>query len=138
MDWKITAILATIFLGVYNFLVKKFFRDNEDWRIIVPVIFVGTLALAAYTAFTYRDIKTTSTSLSNIAAISIVGGAMLVLTLLSFADQSSHASVIAPIMALSIVITVLLGSMFLNEPLTTSKIAGVVLALVSVLLLVKD
>lgn len=135
IDWKIAAIIAMIALGVYNFLIRKFFVDGQDWRILIPMIFLGVLATAVYYAAVYKEVKFTNNSLSYLAGIGFFGLLVVIFSLLAVSHPKAELSVIIPVFALSTVITILLATVFLHEQLTTTRIIGVILALASIYLI---
>ncbi len=135
IDWKIAAIITMAALGVYNFLIRKFFADGQDWRTLIPMIFLGMLVLAVYYATAYKEVKFTNTTLAYLAGIGFFGLLVTVFSLLAVSHPKAELNVIIPIFALSTVITVILATVFLQEQMTTTRIAGILLALASIYLI---
>jgi len=133
-DWRILSVAAMLALGVYNVAFKKFFSDGGDWRIFLPIVALAGLAAIAYLAFTYKDMQVGRADLPLIGIILasiLIGG---VATMLVYADRSSHMTVAVPILALASVVAVLLSIAFLGETLSVTRAAGVLLAVVAIVL----
>lgn len=134
-DWRVAAVITMFSLGVYNFLMRKFFADGEDWRILIPMVAVAALALAVYYAFAQKEVKLTGNSLTYLAGIALFGLLVLVFSMLAVSHPQAQLTVVIPIFALSTVITVFLAAAFLGEQITLTKGAGILLALASIYLI---
>lgn len=122
-------------LGVYNFLMRKFFADGEDWRVLIPMVAFGALVLTAYYVFAQKEVKLTGNSLAYLAEIAFFGLLVLVFSLLATSHPQAQLTVVIPIFALSTVITILLAAAFLGEQITLTKGIGILLALASIYLI---
>lgn len=132
MDWRITSAVALVTLALFGLVLKKFFLDAEDWRIMIPIFVIASLLLGAYYITTMKDVKYTSTSMLNIAAIAIL---MVVSNLAIFLSvQNGPLSVVIPIINLNSILIVVFSIMFLGESFTLLKGAGVLLGVISVYL----
>ena len=138
VDYRVLALAAMLSLGAYNFAIRKFFVEKEDWRMLIPVIVLAALALGAYYAATYKSVKTTEKSLFYAGMLVVIGAFALFLPYITLAQPDAKLNVAMPIIALSTVVTVGLGIVFLGEQLTAYRIAGIILALASIVLLVID
>jgi len=136
MDYRMLALGAMAALGAYNFLIRKFFADGEDWRLLIPVVVVAALALGAYYAASYKGIRATQNSWLYAAAFIVIGGLAFVLPYAALAQPDAKVNVAIPIFSLSTVVAVVLGMLFLGEQLTILRAVGIVLAIVSIVLLV--
>ncbi|MEM4389543.1 MAG: EamA family transporter [Candidatus Micrarchaeia archaeon] len=138
MDYRVLALGAMVALGAYNFLIRKFFADREDWRLLIPVVVVAALVLGVYYLANYRAIRATPNSWLYAVAFIVVGGLALVLPYAALAQPDAQVSVAIPIFSLSTVVAVVLGMLFLGEQLTLLRVAGILLALASIVLLVME
>ncbi|MEM3030833.1 MAG: EamA family transporter [Candidatus Micrarchaeia archaeon] len=138
MDYRVLALGAMIALGAYNFLIRKFFADREDWRLLIPVVVVAALALGVYYAANYKTIKATQNSWMYAVAFIAIGGLAFILPYAALAQPDAKINVAIPIFALSTVVAVALGAVFLGEQLTLLRAVGILLALASIVLLVME
>ncbi|MFH1285791.1 MAG: EamA family transporter [Candidatus Micrarchaeota archaeon] len=135
VDWRIITLAAMVTLGVYNFLVKKFFAAKEDWRILIIPVFVAVLALTLYFVSSYKEVKFTQSTPLYALAILVVGALVVLLGTLAVASPDAPLNVVIPVIALSSVVTVILGIVFMGEALPLTRIVGIVLALISIYLI---
>ena len=136
MDWRIAALITMLALGVYNILVKKFI-ENEDWRVMIPIVFVVSLALFVYFLASYQTfadkISTSSAFFSfSLAFVFIVA---TIFTYLSFKEGGTISAAV-PIFNLSMFISVLISVIFLKEQINLLTILGMVLSFIGMVLLV--
>ena len=135
LDWRIAALLVMLLLGIYSVALKKFFNSGADWRVFLPLVgLVGIVALA-YFAYSYKEIKFTNDAvvLGGITAVSI--GLVTLFSMLVYADPETQLNVAFPIMSLAMVSTAALSLVFLGEQLSIKMIAGIALAVVSIIVL---
>jgi len=135
MDWRIAAVVTMLVLGVYNILVKKFV-DNEDWRVVIPFVFIASLVLfiyflATYQTFAYK-INTDSILLS--VALALVFGISIIFTYLSF-SEGGPVSIVVPIFSLSTFVAVILAVVFLKETINFQTMIGIILSLAGMVFL---
>jgi len=135
MDWRIAAVVTMLVLGVYNILVKKFV-DNEDWRVMIPFVFVASLVLFIYFLATYQTfadkINTDSILLS--VALALVFGISIIFTYLSF-SEGGPVSIVVPIFSLSTFVAVILAVVFLKETINFQTMIGIFLSLAGMVFL---
>jgi uncharacterized membrane protein len=136
MDWRIAAVVTMLALGVYNILVKKFVEPNEDWRVMIPFVFVASLLLMIYFLATYQTfadkINTDSILLS--VALAVVFSVSTIFTYLSYAE-GGPVSIVVPIFSLSTLVSVILAVVFLNENINFQTTIGILLSLLGMVLL---
>jgi len=123
-------LIATVAVGFAAFTYKLGLRQGA-----VPIALVvaqGAVALTLSTAFTAyldRSIRPSRPALVHapVSAVLLV----VAFTLLAKALERGEVSVVVPIAQMGFVVTALLGFVFLREPFTARKGAGLVVALVA-------
>ncbi|MCX6775506.1 MAG: EamA family transporter [Candidatus Micrarchaeota archaeon] len=135
MDWRIAAVVTMLALGVYNILVKKFV-DNEDWRVVIPFVFVASLVLFIYFLATYQTfadkINTDSVLLS--VALALIFAISIFFTYLSF-KEGGPVNIVVPIFSLSTFVSVILAVVFLKETVNFQTMIGIILSLAGMVFL---
>jgi drug/metabolite transporter (DMT)-like permease len=126
----VRVLVATIAVGFASFAYKLGLRQGA-----VPIALVvtqGAVALTLATAFAaYVD---RGICLSRAALVHApISAALLVVAFTSLAKglERGEASVVVPIAQMGFVVTAILGFVFLREPLTARKSAGLVVALLA-------
>ncbi|MDO6801455.1 EamA family transporter [Wenyingzhuangia sp. 1_MG-2023] len=124
------AILAMIFFGVAVFFYKQgtpFFSTGLGAAIFIisHMVVLGVLSLVEKTKFDGKHFKL-------IAVGGILGGLAQVCFFLAL--KHGKLSTVVPIRNMALLITIALGVFFLGEQLTTVKVIGIVLGLISVIL----
>jgi len=135
MDWKIAAVITMLVLGVYNILVKMFV-DNEDWRIMIPFVFVVSLILLAYFLATYQTFADTinTNSLLLSVALALVFGVSILFTYLSY-KEGGPVNIVAPIFGLSTLVSVAIAVVFLKETINLQTMIGIALSILGMVFL---
>jgi len=135
LDWRIASLLVMLLLGVYSVALKKFFNSGEDWRVFLPLVgLVGVVALA-YFAYSYKEIKFTGDAVTYGAIVAVSIGLVTLFSMLVYADKETQLNVAFPIMSLAMVSTAALSLAFLGEQLTINMMAGIALAIVSIIVM---
>ena len=134
MNWFELAIVAIVFLGVADFLIKIAY-DFLDWKWVFIFTDVGilivTLSFYLYLRPTFAGVTHTGFFITVIAGIITSLGAVAFYLALS----QSKVSIITPLIALYPVVTITLAILFLKERLTLYQGIGIVLALISIFLI---
>jgi len=135
MDWKIAAVITMLVLGVYNILVKMFV-DNEDWRVMIPFVFVVSLVLLAYFLATYQTFadKINTNSLLLSVVLALVFGVSILFTYLSY-KEGGPVSIVAPIFGLSTLVSVAIAVVFLKETINLQTMIGIALSIIGMVFL---
>lgn len=135
MDWRIAALVTMLALGVYNILVKKFV-ENEDWRVMIPLAFLVSLALLIYFFTSYQSFadKIGISSIFLAFSLAFVFGVSTVFTYLSF-KEGGPINVVVPIFSMSTLISVIIAVVFLHETINTITILGIIFSLLGLILL---
>jgi drug/metabolite transporter (DMT)-like permease len=123
-------LVATVAVGFASFTYKLGLRQGA-----VPISLVvtqGTVAMTLSTAFAVHidhKIRPSRTALVHapVSAVLLV----VAFTLLVKGLERGEASVVVPIAQMGFVVTALLGFIFLREPLTPRKLAGLFVALLA-------
>jgi transporter family protein len=131
MDYRIYAIIALVFWGIWAFFSKVLTR-NLNTELLAFFTTIGSLiAITIYTLIRTKIIINTSSWWAM-----LVGACAMVATFAFYAALSKGpASVIVPWTGLYIIIPVFLGFIFLNEPITINRIIGIITAIVSIIFL---
>ena len=135
MNWIIYAIACVILYGIMQFYIKLSSTGNNpvaSSMVFITVQFIAQIILGAY-FITKSDFNMDANSIK----YGILGGiAAAVATILFFlAVESGPLSKVGPIVNMSLLVTVLLGVVFMNEVMSLRVAAGVVFALASIFLL---
>ena len=123
-------LIATVAVGFASFTYKLGLLQGA--APIALVVAQGAVAMTLSTAFSFhidRGIRPSRTALvhSPISAVLLV----VAFTLLAKGLVRGEASVVVPIAQMGFVVTALLGFIFLREPLTPRKLAGLFVALLA-------
>ncbi|MFN5538709.1 MAG: EamA family transporter [Candidatus Melainabacteria bacterium] len=136
--WMIYALISALFAGITSVAAKSGLKE-------IP----ATLALGIRTSFIFIFISLAVFVSGSLNELKNLKGQSLFLLILSaatttlswlfyyWAMKEGKVSVIASIDKCSIVVTVLLSLMFLNEPLTLKLAIGVLFILIGLFVLVK-
>lgn len=135
MNWIIYAVACLILYGIMQFYIKLSSTGNNpvaSSMVFITVQFIAQIILGAY-FITKSDLNMDANSIK----YGILGGiAAAVATILFFlAVESGPLSKVGPIVNMSLLVTVLLGVVFMNEAMSLRVAAGVVFALASIFLL---
>ena len=135
MNWIIYAVACIILYGIMQFYIKLSSTGSNpvaSSMVFITVQFIAQIILGAY-FITKSDFNMDANSIK----YGILGGiAAAVATILFFlAVETGPLSKVGPIVNMSLLITVLLGVVFMNEAMTLRVAAGVVFALASIFLL---
>ena len=121
-------LIATVAVGIASFAYKLGLRDGSNPITLVAAQGAVAVTLAtALTAFIERGIRPSRAAWRHapVAAVLLV----FAFTFLAKGLESGEASVVVPVAQMGFVVTALLGFVFLREPFTLRKGAGLVAAL---------
>ena len=123
-------LIATVAVGFASFTYKLGLLQGAPP--IALVVAQGAVAMTLSTAFSFhidRGIRPSRTALVHapVSAVLLV----VAFTLLAKGLERGEASVVVPIAQMGFVVTALLGFIFLREPLTPRKLAGLFVALLA-------
>ena len=138
MNYLPWALAAMVTYGIASFAVKVVFRTIHPSlgltvvNLFVVLAGVGWIAITGPTAF--RNVGWNVDTVRMLAA-----GIILAIAIVTFYKGLSlgPTSIVVPIFALSFTISAVLGLTLLDEPIKATRIAGLVLAAVAVVLLAR-
>ena len=135
MDWRIAALASMLALGVYNVLLSKLVKE-EDWRVIIPIIFVISVILMAYFAFSYKELsgKIDKDSMILSSALIILITIANAFIFLAYAN-GGPVNLVIPIINLATLVSVGIAVVYYHEEITLQIAVGIALGLMSVFLL---
>ncbi len=135
MNWIIYAIACVFLYGLMQFFIKLSSTGNNpvaSSMVFITVQFIAQIILGAY-FITKNDFTMDNNSIK----FGILGGiAAAVATIIFFlALESGPLAKVAPISNMSLLVSVILGVIFLGEAVSIRVAAGVVFAIMSIFLL---
>lgn len=135
MDWRIATLVSMLALGVYNVLLNRFVKEH-DWRVLIPVVFIVSVILMAYFAFSYRELsdRINENSIKPAVALLLLITIANAFLFLAYAN-GGPVSLVIPIINLSTLISVGIAIAYYQEGINLQIAAGIVLGLISVFLL---
>jgi transporter family protein len=133
MDYRIYALIALIFWGIWAYL-SKILAGNMKTELLAFYTTLGSLIIVAIYTLIRTKIIFNSLSVSAM----LVGALAMIATFAFYAALAKGpASVIVPWTGLYIIIPVVLGIIFLGEKITVNRIIGIIAAVVSIIFLSK-
>jgi bacterial/archaeal transporter family protein len=131
MDWKLLFIIYLVTAGFWGFLLKVTL-SNLDWK---TVMVYGWMAVAiSFIPLFLKDVQVGLTRYHGLAMVIGILGCVSAIALYKLLSLR-QASCIIPLTSPYVLITVLLSSIFLKEPITAKTLLGAALSIVSVVLL---
>jgi len=118
--WQLYVAFAIIFFGLNDFTVKKIKKANPEQILFFQLLSASFLALIATIVFN---------DLPNVKFFHMFLGIGLFLALMLFylALKLGELSKVAPIFGLNVIITAVLGLIFLSEPFSIKTLIGLFL-----------
>ncbi|MBW1997688.1 MAG: DMT family transporter [Deltaproteobacteria bacterium] len=136
-SWYIFAILALLLLGTQRFFYKVSAEKGFN-TVVTTTSFMATVAVLSTILFLVQD-RPLSGLKSLILISAINSGTFLVATISHIeALKRVPSSVAYPIIRLNVAVVVLFSIVFFKDRLTSYQIAGIVTAIVVILLLARD
>ncbi|MDD4352846.1 MAG: EamA family transporter [Candidatus Nanoarchaeia archaeon] len=118
--WQLYVGLAIIFFGLNDFTVKKIKKAKPEQILFFQFISASFLAFIATIIFG-------QTSKINFFHMFLGIGLFLALMFFYLALKLGELSKVAPIFGLNVIITAILGLIFLSEPFSAKTITGLIL-----------
>ena len=131
-NWRFLVVFCIVVFGVWGFLAKLC-SQHLHWAQLTFWI-MATNAAIVLTVTAPSVGAAPNMPWAAVAALSGAFASMGSLTMYRTLSLAPASKVI-PITSLYIVVTVLLSVLFLHEPLTVRKVAGIVLGLIAMILL---
>ena len=134
MDYLTLSLLSMVLIGFNTFAVKLVSQNLHPALLLVTKFGVGLVGLFLYLGYSRVPLVWNRY---------VIYGCLLgiwwsvVMVMYYTAIARGPLSVVIPIFNLNLIIPALLGFFFLNEPLTASKILGLIFACLAVVLLTR-
>lgn len=131
-NWLLPALIAFVCWGIWAFIPKITIRYiSPTSAMIYEAIGVGIMGFVVLTIIGFRpEIHVKGISLAVLTGILGIGGALGFL----FAVKSGKVAIVAMLTALYPVLTILLGYIFLKEPISLKEGLGMLFAIVALVL----
>jgi bacterial/archaeal transporter family protein len=134
MDYLTMSLLSMVMIGFNTFAVKLLCAYLSPAMLLVTKFGIGTIGLFFYLHYTKLPIVWNKYVLYG-CLIGVWWSGIMVLYYTAIAR--GPVSVVIPIFNLNLIIPAVLGFIFLNEPMTVSKILGLIFACLAVVLLTR-
>jgi len=135
--WLVLSVMVVVLWGLWG-LALKYASLNLEWQYVYVASALGAfLAYATVTLTLTLTGKLGHVSDYKSLGIALLGGLMGALggLMLIIALRLAEASIVVPLTSIYPAVTVALSIALLGESVTTRKIAGVILAIIAVILL---
>jgi transporter family protein len=134
MDYLTLTLLSMVLIGFNTFTVKLLLQYVSPAMLLVTKFGVGTLCLIIYLHYTKLPVVWNKYVLYGC----LIGAWWAGIMVLYYAALArGPISVVLPIFNLNLIIPATLGFILLNEPVTLSKILGLIFACLAVVLLTR-
>jgi bacterial/archaeal transporter family protein len=134
MDYLALTLLSMVLIGLNTFTVKLLLQYLHPAMLLATKFGIGTLVLFIYLHYTKLPIVWNKYAFYGC----LIGAWWAGIMVLYYAALArGPVSVVIPIFCLNLVIPAILGFVFLNEAVTTSKILGLIFACLAVVLLAR-
>ncbi len=132
-SWFLPAILALLLWGLWGFLPKLASENLDHGSIAIYQLLGGITAAAVFLLLRKEHIEFDMKSVSYAMVSGIAGfaGAFFFLMALS----RGKVSVVIPVTGLYPVLSILLAFIILKEPIALKQLAGIILAVIAIILM---
>ncbi|HSR10183.1 MAG TPA: EamA family transporter [Thermodesulfobacteriota bacterium] len=134
MDYLTLSLLSMVLIGFNTFAIKLVAHHLHPALLLVTKFGIGVVGLFIYLSYTKIPLVWNKYVLYG-CLVGIWWSGIMVLYYTAIAR--GPLSVVIPIFNLNLVIPAVLGFIFLNEPVTMSKIFGLIFACLAVILLTR-
>ena len=134
MDYLTMTLLSMVLIGFNTFTVKLISQNLPPALILVTKFGMGVIGLFIYLSYTKVPLVWNKYVLYGCLIGAWWSGIMV---LYYTAIARGPLSIVIPIFSLNLVIPAILGFIFLHEPVTISKIFGLIFACLAVVLLTR-
>ena len=130
-DWRLLILITVFTWGLWGFFAKMA-STRLNWQTLCLYV---AIAMTAVIAFSCIGKSTFTFDRSHL--IALIAGLFAGIGSLTFykAIERAPASVVIPISTQYIILTVILSSIFLNEPLLLRRIIGLIFGITAIILL---
>jgi len=134
MDYLTMALLSMVLMGFNTFAVKLISENLQPAQILVTKFGIGVVCLLFYLGHSKVPFVWNKYVIYG-CLIGVWWAGIMVLYYTAIAR--GPLSVVIPIFSLSLIISAILGFIFLNEAMTVSKVLGLVFACLALILLTR-
>ena len=134
MDYLTMTVLSMVLIGFNTFAVKLVSQNLHPALLLVTKFGIGLVGLFFYLSYTKVPLVWNKYVLYGCLIGAWWSGIMV---LYYTAIARGPLSVVIPIFSLNLIIPAILGFIFLNEPVTMSKVLGLVFACIALVLLTR-
>lgn len=126
------AVIALLSWGVGDFLIQRSTRKFGDW---MSLFYIASFASIALFPFVYKDLPNLSLFSKEFLLLTIASVVILFAALFNFEGlKRGRISVVEPIFALEIFITILLATILLKEKLDSFQVSLITFLIIGVIL----
>lgn len=123
--------------GIWGFLCKLAVHRGMDWKGIYIFSGIGYLSLIGYYVLSTRMAVPGNAGAKTIAVVAGAAGTAAVVCLYA-ALANGKLAIVLPLSSLYPAVSIVLAVVFLKENISVTNVAGIVLALVSIVLLTRE
>ncbi len=134
MDYLTMTLLSMVLIGFNTFAVKLVSQGLSPALLLVTKFGIGVIGLFIYLSYTKVPLVWNKYVLYG-CLIGVWWSGIMVLYYTAIAR--GPLSIVIPIFSLNLIIPAILGFIFLNEPVTASKVFGLIFACVALVLLTR-
>ena len=134
MDYLTMTLLSMVLIGFNTFAVKLISQDLPPALLLVAKFGIGVIGLFIYLSYTKVPLVWNKYVLYACLIGAWWSGIMV---LYYTAIARGPLSIVIPIFSLNLIIPAILGIIFLHEPVTASKVLGLIFASLALVLLTR-
>jgi len=134
MDYLTMTLLSMVLIGFNTFTVKLISQDLPPALLLVAKFGIGVIGLFIYLSYTKVPLVWNKYVLYACLIGAWWSGIMV---LYYTAIARGPLSIVIPIFSLNLIIPAILGFIFLHEPVTVSKVLGLIFASLALVLLTR-
>jgi len=133
MNWIALTLITMVLWGIWGFLIKVSTK-YMDWKVYVVVSGIISLVVPLAVFFYFKpEIVLEKNVFFYTALCGIIGVGTVIPYFLAL--ESGKVSIVTTVAALYPIVTIFLSLLILNEQITLVQIAGMILALIAIILM---
>ncbi len=134
MDYLTMTLLSMVLIGFNTFAVKLVSQNVPPALLLVTKFGIGVIGLLIYLSYTKIPIVWNK----HVLYVALIGAWWSGIMVLYYtAIARGPLSIVIPIFSLNLILPAILGFIFLHEPVTASKVLGLIFACVALVLLTR-
>jgi transporter family protein len=134
MDYLTMTLLSMVLIGFNTFAVKLVSQNVPPALLLVTKFGIGVIGLLIYLSYT----KIPFVWNKHVLYVCLIGAWWSGIMVLYYtAIARGPLSIVIPIFSLNLIIPAILGFIFLHEPVTVSKVLGLIFACLALVLLTR-